>query len=69
MQQLRRTGDTLLEAQRHSAQQAARPAFSAMTPAERAGELVARMDVAKMHRNRAAFEAAQQELKALVEQM
>lgn len=66
---LRSTGDTKDEAQRHTAQYSARPAFATQTPAERATELVARMDVAKQHRNKEAFLAAQAELKTLVEEI
>jgi hypothetical protein len=58
-----------LAADRHAADLAGRPTFAAMTPAQRATELVARMDVARQHGNKAAFLAAQNELKTLVEQM
>jgi len=58
-----------LEGQRFNAAQAGRPQFAAQTPAQRATELVARMDIARQHRNKAAFLEAQAELKALVEQM
>ena len=58
-----------LAAQRHAAQQAARPAFTTLTPAQRATELVARIEAAKVTRNKAAFLAAQAELKTLVEQL
>jgi hypothetical protein len=60
---------TGMEAQRHAADQAGRPTFATMTPAQRAGELIARLEVAKQHGNKAAFLAAQNELKTLVEQM
>ena len=58
-----------LAADRFNAQYSARVDFSAMTPAVRATELVARMDIAKQHRNKAAYLAAQAELKTLVEQL
>lgn len=58
-----------MESQRHNASIAARPQFSNVTPAQRAGELISRMEISKMHGDRAAFLAAQAELKMLVEQM
>lgn len=58
-----------LSAQRHDAQMAARPMFARQTPAEQAGELIARMDIAKMHSDKAAFLEAQADLKALVEKL
>jgi hypothetical protein len=66
---LRTHGDDQLAADRYHAAQAARPTFAALTPAQRAGELIARMDVAKLHGDKAAFLAAQADLKALVEQL
>lgn len=56
-----------MEAQRHAASYAARPV--AQTPAQRATELVARIEVAKMHRNREAFDAAKAELATLIEEL
>lgn len=56
-----------LAADRWQAQQAARPAFTTLRPSEQAAELIARMDVARMHNDKAAFLAAQAELKQLVE--
>jgi hypothetical protein len=58
-----------METRRLEAAYAARTAFAAMTPTQRAGELIARMDVARQHGNKAAFLAAQDELKTLVEEL
>jgi hypothetical protein len=58
-----------LDAERHTAQQAARPSFTTLTPAQRATELVARIQAAKLTRNKAAFLAAQNELRTLVEEL
>jgi hypothetical protein len=58
-----------LEIQRFNAQYAGRPQFATLTPAQRASELVARMETAKLMRNKEAFLAAQAELKTLVEEL
>ena len=58
-----------MEAQRHTATQAARPQFVALSPAQQAFELMAQMDVATLNGDRAAFLTAQAELKTLVEQL
>jgi hypothetical protein len=55
-----------LDAQRTQCELNARPVVK-QTPGERAAELIARMDVAKLHHDKAAFLAAQNELKTLVE--
>ncbi len=56
-----------METQRHNAQQAT--PIAPQTPAERAFELISRMDVAKMTGRKEAFLAAQAELKLLVEEL
>ena len=58
-----------LDAQRHSAELAARPAFETMRASDRAAELMARMQAAKLTKNRDAWEAARAELMTLVEQL
>lgn len=58
-----------MEAQRFQTSYAARPAFAAQTPAQKAFELISRMEISKMHQDKAAFLAAQAELKTLVEKL
>ena len=58
-----------METRRLEAQYAARQKFNAMTPAQQATELVARMDIARQHNDKTAFLAAQAELKTLIEQL
>lgn len=69
MQQLRKHGDEQLAAHRWTASQAARPQFAGLTPAQQATELVARLEVAKQHKDRAMWDAARAELALLIEQM
>lgn len=58
-----------LEAQRHSAEMAGRSTFDTMRASDRAAELIARMEVAKMHRDRTGWETARAELMTLVNEL
>ena len=68
MQQLRQHGDDLFSAQRAACAFNARPVVN-QTPAQRAFELIARIEVAKQHKDRAAFDAAKAELATLIERL
>jgi hypothetical protein len=69
MKQLRTHGDNAFAADRQRADDAGREHFNCATPTQQAFELISRMDVARQHGNKAAFLAAQDELKTLVEQL
>lgn len=59
---------TLTDDARHTYATAGRVA-QPQTPAERAFELIARLDIAKQHKDRAAFEQAKLELSTLIERL
>jgi hypothetical protein len=69
MQRLRTHGDEQLSADRAACDYAARPTFATLSPAQRAFELIARLDIARQHADRAAFDAAKAELATLVEEL
>lgn len=69
MQNYKAHVEAQLATDRHNAQYSARPLFATQTPAERAGELIARMEISKAHGNKEAFLAAQAELRQLVEEI
>lgn len=55
-----------LDSDRAQADQASRPAFSAADVQTQINELVARIEVARMHKDRAMWDAARAELAALL---
>lgn len=68
MQHLSHIALDQLAAQRAACDLAARPVVN-QTPAQRATELVARIHIAKQHKDRAGFDAAKAELATLIERL
>lgn len=59
----------LADEDRYILRTAGKPEFATLTPAQQATELVARMEIAKQHRDREGFETAKAGLVALIERL